>query len=395
MIRKRALLLLALGLIVAMTLTACMPRLSGITLSPEQGGLPTATPATAPAPAVELPLLPPTSELAPFEDAVVRVHQNASLGVVNISTSLVSTDLFLQSSLEQATGSGFVLDQQGHIVTNNHVVENADKLEVTFSDGNTAEARLVGRDPATDLAVIKVDVQNEPLHALKLGDSNNLQVGQLAIAIGSPFRLQGTVTMGVISSLGRDLRAANGRVIGGIIQTDAAINPGNSGGPLLNSAGEVIGVNSAIFSPSGGNVGIGFAIPVSAVKRWVPELISQGRARHPYLGITGQTISSDLAKSLNLSVREGVLLAQVAQGTPAARAGLRGGEKQTRVGNVRVVTGGDIITAIDGTKLKKIEDLTYYLDTKKKVGDEAQLNVVRGDQTMTVTVTLAERPGDS
>ncbi|MDP2727193.1 MAG: trypsin-like peptidase domain-containing protein [Dehalococcoidia bacterium] len=383
---------LMLVLLLSLIVVGCTIRLPDISLTP---GQPTQEATTAPTTGQTSQESPPPQGIAPLEDVVIKVNKEASPGVVNISTTLVSTDIFLQPSSEQATGSGFVIDQQGNIVTNNHVVEGAEKLEVTFADGSTAEAKLVGRDPSNDLAVIKVDVPAGTLHPLKLGDSNNLQVGQMAIAIGSPFRLQGTVTMGVISSLGRDLRAGNGRVIGGVVQTDAAINPGNSGGPLLNSVGEVIGVNSAIFSPTGGNVGIGFAIPVNTVKRWVPELISQGRARHPYLGITGQTIDPALAKSLNLPVQNGVLLAQVSQGTPAAKAGLQGGDRQTRVGNVRVTTGGDIITTINGTKLKKIEDLTNYLDTKTNVGDQVTLTVVRGNQTLTITVTLAERPSDS
>ncbi len=391
---RRRLPLALILIVLTVALTGCLTR-AGAAVTPSGLQPPTTVPEPRAAKTSDVAKASPPGVLTPLEEVVVGVHKGASPGVVNISTSLVSTDLFLQGSVEEATGSGFVLDEQGHIVTNNHVVEGAEKLEVTFFDGSTAEAKLVGQDPSNDLAVIKVSVPAETLHPLPLGDSTALQVGQLSIAIGSPFRLQGTVTMGVVSSLGRDLRAGNGRVIGGIIQTDAAINPGNSGGPLLNSSGEVIGVNSAIFSPTGGNVGIGFAIPVNTVKRWVPDLISQGRARHPYLGITGQTIDPALAKALNLSIREGVLLAQVSQGTPAAKAGLRGGDRQTRVGNVRVITGGDIITAINGNKLKKIEDLTHYLDTQTKVGDQVSLTVVRGSETLTINVTLAERPADS
>ena len=390
---KRRLPLLTLALLVAVAMMACLGRFPTVSPAPKQPTEQPAVPPEAIQPPQATPL--PPGKLATLEDVIVSVTKAASPGVVNISSTVVGTDLFLQPFNEQATGSGFVLDLQGHIVTNNHVVEDSEKLEVTFADGSTAEGKLVGRDPANDLAVVMVVVPGGTLSPLKLGDSSTVQVGQLAIAIGSPFRLQGTVTTGVVSSLGRDLRAGNGRIIGGVIQTDAAINPGNSGGPLLNSSGEVIGVNSAIFSPSGANVGIGFAIPVNTVKRWVPELIAKGKASHPFLGITGQTITPDLAKSLSLPVQEGVLLAQVSTGTPAARAGLKGGDRQSRVGNVRVVTGGDIITAIDGVKLKRIEDLTHYLDTKTKVGDQVSLNVVRGNQTLTVSITLAERPSES
>ncbi len=390
---KRRLPLLTLALLVAVAMMGCLGRFPTVNPAPKQPTEQPAVPPEAIQPPQATPL--PPGKLPTLEDVIVSVTKAASPGVVNISSTVVGTDLFLQPFNEQATGSGFVLDLQGHIVTNNHVVEDSEKLEVTFADGSTAEGKLVGRDPANDLAVVMVVVPGGTLSPLKLGDSSTVQVGQLAIAIGSPFRLQGTVTTGVVSSLGRDLRAGNGRIIGGVIQTDAAINPGNSGGPLLNSSGEVIGVNSAIFSPSGANVGIGFAIPVNTVKRWVPELIAKGKASHPFLGITGQTITPDLAKSLSLPVQEGVLLAQVSTGTPAARAGLKGGDRQSRVGNVRVVTGGDIITAIDGVKLKRIEDLTHYLDTKTKVGDQVSLNVVRGNQTLTVSITLAERPSES
>ncbi len=389
MSRRRFLPLMILVLVLAVALTGRASVLPSAASAPAQ----TAQGASRQTVAGQIPETTLPGGLATaLEETVIGVNREASSGVVNITTSAVGTDLFLQAAPGEATGSGFVLDQQGNIVTNNHVVENAEKLEVTFADGSTAEAKLVGGDPGNDLAVIKVDVPASVLRPLKLGDSNALQVGQLAIAIGSPFRLQGTVTIGVVSSLGRDLRAGTGRVIGGIIQTDAAINPGNSGGPLLNSSGEVIGVNSAIFSPSGGNVGIGFAIPVNTVKRWVPELIAKGKASHPYLGITGQTITPALAKTLNLSAQEGVLIAQVATGTPAARAGLQGGDSQRLVGNVRVVSGGDIITVIDGNKLRKIEDLTYYLDNKTRVGDQVSLTIVRDNTTLTVEATLAERP---
>ncbi len=386
----RRLPLVILAVVVSLSMIGCLPRIPGAPSVPGEPSKPSASESTLSAAAPAAP-----GPLTSFEDVVIAVNSQASPGVVNISSSSTVTDLFQQNSLQQATGSGFVLDSQGHIVTNDHVVAGANRLTVTFADGSTAEATIVGTDPSNDLAVIRVDVPGGSLHPLKLGDSGTLRVGQMAIAIGSPFRLQGTVTVGVVSSLGRDLQGTNGRVIGGIIQTDAAVNPGNSGGPLLNSSGEVIGVNSAIFSPSGGNVGIGFAVPVNTVKRWVPDLITQGRARHPYLGITGQPIDPQLAKSLGLPVQQGVLLAQVASGTPAAASGLRGGDRQTRVGNVRVVTGGDIITAINGTKLKAIEELTYYLDSKTSVGDKVSLTVVRGNETLTVSVTLAERPAGS
>src|SRR3990172_6957728 len=326
--RRTFLPLMILALVLAVALTGRMSRPPSAASAPVQ----VAQEASRQTATGQVPeSTTPGGLAAALEETVIKVNREASPGVVNITTSAVGADVFLQAVPGQATGSGFVLDKKGNIVTNNHVVENAEKLEVTFADGSTAEATLVGRDPSNDLAVIKVDVPAGVLRPLKLGDSSALQVGQLAIAIGSPFRLEGTVTTGGVSSLGRDLRAGNGRIIGGIIQTDAAINPGNSGGPLLNSSGEGIG---------GDSVGIGFAIPVNTVERWVPELITRGKASHPYLGITGQSITPALSKALDLSVQGGVLVAQVATGTPAARARLQGGDSQTRVGNVRVIVGG-------------------------------------------------------
>jgi S1-C subfamily serine protease len=219
------------------------------------------------------------------EQIVINIYKQASPGVVHITSTTVAFDFFFNVIPQQGTGSGFFVDDRGHILTNNHVVEDARRLEVTLSDGQKVRAKLVGRDPQNDLAVLQVTLPRERLHPLKLGDSAQLQVGQMAIAIGNPFGLQRTVTRGVISSLGRDLRVdpsdARSRLMRGIIQTDAAINPGNSGGPLLNSRGEVIGINTAIFSPSGGSVGIGFAVPVNTAKRHLAQLISKGRVAHP------------------------------------------------------------------------------------------------------------------
>ncbi|MFN3477463.1 MAG: S1C family serine protease, partial [Candidatus Methylomirabilales bacterium] len=285
-----------------------------------------------------------------------------------------------------------IVSEKGYILTNNHVVEEADRLEITLADKTKVKARLVGRDPHNDLAVLKVDVPKEKLHPLKLGDSSRLQVGQLAIAIGNPFGLDRTITTGVISSLGRTLRAESGRIMRGIIQTDAAINPGNSGGPLLNARGEVIGINTAIFSPTGGSVGIGFAIPIDTAKRFLPELIAKGRVSHPWLGISGMDITPELAKDLDLPAKEGILVAQVYPNSPAARAGLRGGRKPIRIGNTIVSLGGDIITAIDGRKLSSIDDLTTYLDYERKVGDEVKLEVLRDGRSLSIPVRLGELP---
>jgi S1-C subfamily serine protease len=332
--------------------------------------------------------------LTSHEDVVIRVYKEAGPGVVNITTVAYAYDFFLEPIPQQGTGSGFVIDRQGHIVTNNHVVENADTLEVTLADKTKVPAQVVGRDPSNDLSVIKIDVPQESLYPLKLGDSDQLLVGQTAIAIGNPFGLEQTVTTGVVSSLGRTLRAQNGRLMSGIIQTDAAINPGNSGGPLLNSRGEVIGINTAIFSPSGGSVGVGFAVPVNTAKRLVPDLISKGRASHAWLGIAGIDLSPQLAEALDLPNDEGILVAQVVKNGPADKAGLRVGTRLVRVGNQRIPVGGDIITAIDDKPVKIMDDLTLYLDAQKRPGDVVMLTILRDDKQETLQVTLGERPED-
>jgi S1-C subfamily serine protease len=285
-----------------------------------------------------------------------------------------------------------VIDDKGLILTNNHVVENAESLEVTLADKSKVPAKLVGRDPQNDLAVIRVQVAREKLTPLRLGDSSELQVGQMAIAIGNPFGLDRTVTRGVVSAVGRSLKSETGRQIRNVIQTDAAINPGNSGGPLLNSRGEVIGVNTAIFTPSGGSVGIGFAVPVNTAKKLLPQLISRGRASHPWLGISGVDVNPTVAKALSLSVKEGVMVAQVAPNGPAARAGLRGSQRRVRVGNYLVTAGGDIILTLDGEKIASVDDLTAFLDEHKKVGDEVRVDLLRDGKPLSLTVRLGELP---
>jgi 2-alkenal reductase len=250
-------------------------------------------------------------------------------------------------------------------------------------------AEIVGTDPYSDLAVIKIDVPPDKLYPVELGSSVDLRVGQRAIAIGNPFGLDRTLTTGVISSLGRPLETESGQVIYNVIQTDAAINPGNSGGPLLDSQGLVIGVNTAIQT---GAENIGFAIPVDTVKRVVPELIEKGRYRHPWLGDLSYSIDSELAQNLGLPVDKGILIAQIYRDSPAAKAGLRGGNRQVIVGNRRIITGGDIIVAIDGRPVKSNEDLTVYLETETQVGQVVELTILRGDQEMTIEAKLDEMP---
>ncbi|MGE5850110.1 MAG: S1C family serine protease [Candidatus Methylomirabilota bacterium] len=332
------------------------------------------------------------SGLTPEEEIVIGVYRAVSPGVVHITSTVLSQDFLFRIIPERGTGSGFIVDDRGYILTNNHVVENADRLEVTLADKSKVPARLIGRDPNNDIAVIHVTVAREKLTPLRLGDSDQLQVGQIAIAIGNPFGLDRTVTRGVVSALGRSLKAETGRQIRNVIQTDAAINPGNSGGPLLNSRGEVIGINTAIFSPTGGSIGIGFAIPVNTAKKLLPLLIARGRASHPWLGINGSDVTPDLAKTLSLPVKEGVMIAQVVPGGPAARAGLRGSQRRIRVGNYMINVGGDIIQALDGKKIANVDDLTAFLDDRKKAGDDVRVDILRDGKPLSMTVRLGELP---
>jgi S1-C subfamily serine protease len=320
------------------------------------------------------------------EQLVTNLYARVSPAVVCITAS---------QRFGECIGSGFVIDQQGHIITNNHVAVAEERLLVTLADERTVPAEIVGTDPGSDLAVLKIDVPAEELTVAELGDSATLQVGQRAIAIGNPFGLERTVTTGVISSLGRTLsRSDSDFVIAEVIQTDAAINPGNSGGPLLDSQGKVIGVNSAIVSTSGSSSGVGFAIPVDIVKRVVPELIASGRYRHPWLGVTGRTISPEMVEEADLPVETGVLIFGVEAGSPAEKGGLRGGDRQVVVSGIPMAIGGDIIVAIDGVQVRRFDDMVNYLASQTSVGDEVTLTVVRDGQKVEVRLTLEERPSN-
>ncbi len=296
-------------------------------------------------------------------------------------------------------GSGFVYDTDGHIVTNNHVVDGADRIVVTFADGTEAEAELVGADPNADLAVIKVDVDAALLKPAALADSDALKVGQIVIAIGNPFGLQGSMTTGIVSGLERDLRAEASTSSGAsytipdIVQTDAAINPGNSGGPLLNLKGEVIGVNTAIESPVRASAGVGYAVPVNIVKRIVPELIADGKVEYPRLGISGQTLLPDLAKAMGLNEdQRGVLVIEAVDGGPAEKAGLKSSQEQATIDGQTVQVGGDVIVGIDDQAVEKFDDLLGYIVQKAKVGQTVTLRILRGGETQDIEVTLGERP---
>jgi S1-C subfamily serine protease len=287
-----------------------------------------------------------------------------------------------------------VLDQEGHILTNYHVIEGAERIDVSFGDQLSAPAEVVGYDARNDVAVLRVKLPPAALEPLQLGESGNLQVGQWAIAIGNPFGQFGrTLTTGVISALGRSLEGPDGRIISDVIQTDAAINKGNSGGPLLDSSGRVIGINSAIFSPTGTSAGVGFAVPVDTIKRMLPDLLAVGRYRHPWLGVRyAYNITPGLAEVLKLPANTGLLLVQLYGGSPLAGAGVLGAQRQDVIGNQRVYTGGDILIAADGQAIGNLDQLEALLEKNYRVGDSVTLTLIREGQTQAVTVELVEEP---
>jgi len=392
-------------LILALALFGCsLPSaLSRLATSTPPTPLPTATPippptpAPTPVPPAEFPGTEQPSGISSFERSVIGVYESAGPGVVNIINKQVGYDFFMQPIPQEGTGSGFVYDREGHIVTNYHVIQGATELSVTMPDETVVTARVVGSDPSNDLAVIKVDLPADQLYPIPLGDSENLRVGQFVVAIGNPFGLERTLTTGVVSALGRVIESPNDRFIGEIIQTDAAINPGNSGGPLLDLSGRVIGVNTAILSASRSSAGIGFAVPVSTVRRVVPELIAKGYFAHPWLGVRLLDVTPEWVEILrqagmDVPVAEGVLLTEVIPGAPADKAGLRGGQRQVRVGNSLLPVGGDIITAIDGEPIASTQELTLFLDTHTRIGQTIQVTFIRDGQEMSLPATLTERP---
>jgi len=324
---------------------------------------------------------------------VGQVYRRVRTGVVEITvaSSGASTDPFgqQQGGRQQAQGSGFVLDEQGHVVTNHHVVDGAETASVTFSNGESYDATVVGTDPSTDLAVLKVDAPSSLLTPLELGASSELAVGDGVVAIGSPFGLEETVTTGIVSALERQMEAPNGFTINDSIQTDAAINHGNSGGPLLNLRGEVVGVNAQISSESGGNDGVGFAIPSDTVSSIVSQIVADGAVEHAYLGVGVQTIGEAVASQLD--VPAGVVLTEVRDGTPAAAAGLRG-STGTRTLDGRVYpVGGDVVTEVDGEPVGSAEDLQRAISAKQP-GESIRLTLTRQRESRTATVKLESRP---
>ena len=325
------------------------------------------------------------------EENNISIYRQVGPGVVNITSVVVERDFFFNPIPREGAGSGSIIDTDGHILTNHHVIRDSTKLEVTLSDGSKWPARLVGIDPDNDLAVIKIDAPKEKLTIIPMGDSSGLQVGQKVLAIGNPFGLGQTLTTGIISSLGRSIRSEAGTLIEDVIQTDAAINPGNSGGPLLDSKGRIIGINSAIISPTGASVGIGFAVPVNTAKRILPDLISKGYVSYPWIGASVYPLIPEFAKVLGLKVERGAVIAEVVAGGPADKAGLRGGDRLVQVGNSLIPVGGDVITEMNGKKVTSSDELIRMIRDRRP-GDRVELKLLRKGKFLRIKVTLGEKP---
>jgi len=328
-------------------------------------------------------------QLDPTEAENVRIYKDAAPAVANILTRAVQYDIFYNAVPVEGAGSGFVIDTAGHILTNYHVVEGAQTIEVTLGDQSHFRAKYVGADTRNDIALIKIDPGTHKLTPLPLGDSRNLLVGQRVLAIGNPFGFQSTLTTGVVSSLGRTVQTSDTTFIDEAIQTDAAINRGNSGGPLLNSHGEVIGINSAIYAPAGTTAGIGFAIPINTARRVANDLITQGRVRRATLGAEGRAIWPSLAEALGIPVDHGILIERVTSGGPAAQAGIRGGTKTVMAGLQQLTIGGDVLIAIDGKDISSQMDLNLLLN-RAAPGDTVTLTVIREGKKMDVRVRLGQ-----
>ena len=319
--------------------------------------------------------------------SLIEIFEKSEPGVVRVNIQRNQTE-----NDTGGVGSGFVFDKKGHIITNAHVIDDATKTIVTFLDGRSYNAEIIGMDESTDIGVIKVNTDLKLLHPLSLGDSSNLKVGETITAIGNPFGLSGSMTSGIISQMGRLLPSNSGFSIPDVIQTDAAINPGNSGGPLLNMRGEIVGINTAIQSTTGEFTGVGFAIPSQTVAKIVPTLIKEGEYKHPWIGISGKDIDPDTANILGLKDTLGFLIITVVEDSPAFDAGLIGSNETIKVEGREYLIGGDIITTVDGIDVRKIDDILIHLQRVKTVGDEMVLEILRENRTTSVTITLQERP---
>jgi S1-C subfamily serine protease len=335
-----------------------------------------------------------------LQEQIIAVHQSSAPSVVNITNLSIVYDMDMQPMPQSGSGTGFVYDDEGHIVTNFHVIEGADQLLVRLANGSEYEAELIGQDPTDDLAIIRITAGEDLPPALPLADSDALRVGQFVVAIGNPFGLEQTLTVGVVSALGRIIQSPEqDRFIGEAIQTDAAINPGNSGGPLLDLQGRVIGVNSQIISPSRSNAGIGFAVSSNTLRRAAPELIARGFFPHPWLGINSLPLSPMAAEFLreggvDVGVDRGLLIVTAVPGGPADQAGVRGGDRVVDFGRFSLPVGGDVLLAIDEQELQTSRDLTMYLDTQTQVGQQVELTLVRNGEQVVIEATLGERPQD-
>ena len=319
---------------------------------------------------------------------LVELFEKSESGVVRIDVDKINS-----SGETGSLGSGFVFDDLGHIITNAHVVESASSVTITFLDGSQYNAQIIGSDKFTDIAVIKVEEKPRYLHPLQMGDSSTLKVGEQVAAIGNPFGLSGSMTSGIVSQIGRLLPSQDtGFSIPNVIQTDAAINPGNSGGPLLNMAGKVMGINTAIQSGTGQSAGIGFAVPSNTILKVVPVLIEEGKYSHPWIGISGKDIDPELAKVRDLDQSKGFLIVTVVPGSPAEIAGLKGVSEIKIIGDKEYPADGDIIVSVDGKEVRKISDILIHLQEEKSVGDEMILGILRDGEVMHVILVLIERP---
>ena len=370
---RRAIRLLALGLTIGL-----LAYWAGSRYGKREAGTVSALPAPANADA----------SLDPTGTENVRIYKQAAPAVANIVTRTVQYEFFEPVAWEGA-GSGFVIDTAGHILTNYHVVAGAQTIEVTLGDQSRFKAKYIGADTRSDIALIQIDPGNHKLTPLPLGDSRSLLVGQRVLAIGNPFGFQSTLTTGVVSSLGRTVKTSDNTFIDEAIQTDAAINSGNSGGPLLDTRGEVIGINSAIYTPTGTTVGIGFAIPINTARRVANDLITQGRVRRATLGVEGRAIWPQLAEALNIPVAHGILIERVTAGGPAAQAGLRGGTRTVLAGLQQLTIGGDVLIAVDGKEVTSPTDLNLLLN-RDSPGDTVTLTILRDGKTMDVRVKLGQ-----
>jgi len=317
----------------------------------------------------------------------IEIYRSSHAAVVNITSTVYQRNWFLELIPQKGTGSGFLVDDTGRILTNHHVISGSQELEVTLTDQTKYRARVLVRDAGNDIALIQI-APRKKLSFLRLGESEGLQVGQKVLAIGNPFGLEGTLTTGVISSLSRSLRDENGRTLDGMIQTDAAINPGNSGGPLLDSRGNVIGINTAIYGP-GSNIGIGFALPINRAKAMLNEYATKGHFAPPRLGVSVQYVAGDLAEALELPREGGLLIVEVERGSAAEVAGLHGARRWAVVGNYEIAVGGDLIQALDGQAVGSRDSLTTAMN-RKRPGDTMELTIFRAGHTLKLKVKLGE-----